>query len=204
MINKSHIFGNLLGLLLFSFLMTVASLSTFAQQTIKISGRVTDFNDKPISNCTVMLMDGCFNAIDSVVTDSVGFYLMNGIKPGKYMALTAIKWDEYVRFSKLPEHGITVDVKPEHLMEKVLYATDELTGLIWAAALMRPSKSVQDMELKSLKKKYKSKGFAAGCSREVIEQGAEMLGWPLDEVLQKTLDAMRDCETRVASEMEKI
>jgi predicted hydrolase (HD superfamily) len=89
-------------------------------------------------------------------------------------------------------------------IEKVLYATDELTGLIWAAALMRPSKSVQDMELKSLKKKYKSKGFAAGCSREVIELGAEMLGWPLDEVLQKTLDAMRDCETRVASEMEKI
>ena len=70
--NKSHIFGNLLGLLLFSFLMTVASLSTFAQQTIKISGRVTDFNDKPISNCAVMLMDGHFNAIDSVVTDSVG------------------------------------------------------------------------------------------------------------------------------------
>ena len=92
-------------------------------------------------------------------------------------------------------YGITVDVKPEHLMEKVLYA---------AAALMRPSKSVQDMELKSLKKKYKSKGFAAGCSREVIEQGAEMLGWPLDEVLQKTIDAMRDYEARVASEMEGI
>ena len=90
------------------------------------------------------------------------------------------------------------------LHDMVLFATDELTGLIWAAALMRPSKSVQDMELKSLKKKYKSKGFAAGCSREVIEQGAEMLGCPLDEVLQKTIDAMRDCETRVASEMEKI
>ena len=87
-------------------------------------------------------------------------------------------------------------------MEKVLYATDELTGLIWASALMRPSKSVQDMELKSLKKKYKSKGFAAGCSREVIEKGAEMLGWPLEEVLQKTLDAMRACEARVASEMQ--
>ena len=83
--------------------MTVASLSAFAQQTIKISGRVTDFNDKPISNCAVMLMDRHFNAIDSVVTDSVGFYLMNDIKPGKYFALTAIKWDEYVRFSKLPE-----------------------------------------------------------------------------------------------------
>ena len=94
----------------------------------------------------------------------------------------------------ISSHGYGhVDVKPEHLMEKVLFTTDELTGLIWAAALMRPSKSVQDMELKSLKKKYKSKGFAAGCSREVIEQGAEMLGWPLDEVLQKTLDAMRDC-----------
>ena len=95
-------------------------------------------------------------------------------------------------------YGLHVDVKPEHLMEKVLFATDELTGLIWAAALMRPSKSVQDMELKSLKKKYKTKAFAAGCSREV------MLGWPLDEVLQKTLDAMRDCEARVASEMETI
>ena len=99
-------------------------------------------------------------------------------------------------------YGMHVDVKPEHLMEKVLFATDELTGLIWAAALMRPSKSVRDMELKSLKKKYKTKAFAAGCSREVIEKGAEMLGWPLDEVLQKTLDAMRDCESRVASEMD--
>lgn len=101
-------------------------------------------------------------------------------------------------------YGMHVDVKPEHLMEKVLFATDELTGLIWAAALMRPSKSVQDMELKSLKKKYKSKGFAAGCSREVIEQGAEMLGWPLDEVLQKTLDAMRACETDVMRGMEAL
>ncbi|MBP5513672.1 MAG: hydrolase [Bacteroidaceae bacterium] len=101
-------------------------------------------------------------------------------------------------------YGINVDVKPEHLMEKVLYATDELTGLIWATALMRPSKSVQDMELKSLKKKYKSKGFAAGCSREVIEKGAEMLGWPLDEVLQRTIEAMRDCEEQVTKEMETI
>ena len=101
-------------------------------------------------------------------------------------------------------YGLHVDVKPEHLMEKVLFATDELTGLIWAAALMRPSKSVQDMELKSLKKKYKTKAFAAGCSREVIEQGAEMLGWPLDEVLQKTLDAMKACEAHLASEMDAI
>ena len=75
-------------------------------------------------------------------------------------------------------YGPCSDIKPEHLMEKVLFASDELTGLIWAAALMRPSKSVSDMELKSLKKKYKDKKFAAGCSREVIAQGAEMLGWP--------------------------
>ncbi len=97
-------------------------------------------------------------------------------------------------------YGMHVDIKPEHTMEKVLFATDELTGLIWAAALMRPSLSTQDMELKSLKKKYKSKGFAAGCSRDVIEKGAEMLGWPLDELLQKTLDAMKDCETKVLKE----
>lgn len=94
-------------------------------------------------------------------------------------------------------YGITVDVKPEHQMEKVLFACDELTGLIWAAALMRPSKSTKDMELKSLRKKYKSKGFAAGCSREVIAQGAEMLGWELDELLQKTLNAMQACEDEI-------
>ena len=101
-------------------------------------------------------------------------------------------------------YGIHVDVKPEHQMEKVLFATDELTGLVWAAALMRPSKSVQDMELKSLKKKYKVKAFAAGCSREVIEKGAEMLEWPLDDLLQKTLDAMRACEASIAAGMETI
>ena len=91
--------------------------------------------------------------------------------------------------------------EPEHLMEKVLYATDELTGLIGAAALMRPSKSVQDMELKSLKKKFKDKAFAAGCSREVITKGAEMLGWELDALLQKTLDAMKASEETIAREM---
>ena len=106
--------------------------------------------------------------------------------------------EEMIRAIISHAYGMHVDVKPEHTMENVLFATDELTGLIGAAALMRPSKSVQDMELKSLKKKYKTKAFAAGCSREVIEQGAEMLGWPLDEVLQKTLDAMKDCEERVA------
>ncbi|MBQ2700054.1 MAG: hydrolase [Clostridia bacterium] len=91
-------------------------------------------------------------------------------------------------------YGMTVDIKPEHEMEKVLYAVDELTGLIGAAAMMRPSKSVQDMELKSLKKKYKDKKFAAGCSREVIENGAAMLGWELDDLIWKTILAMRTCE----------
>ena len=100
-------------------------------------------------------------------------------------------------------YGITVDVKPEHEMEKVLFASDELTGLIWAAALMRPSKSTKDMELKSLKKKYKSKNFAAGCSREVIERGAELLGWELDDLLLKTLQAMKDCEDEILNEVER-
>ena len=87
--------------------------------------------------------------------------------------------------------GLCVDIKPEHEMEKVLYASDELTGLIGAAALMRPSKSVTDMELKSLKKKFKDKKFAAGCSRDVITGGAELLGWELDKLLDMTLQAMR-------------
>ena len=88
-------------------------------------------------------------------------------------------------------YAITVDIKPEHEMEKVLYAVDELTGLIGAVVIMRPSKSVQDLELKSVKKKYKSKGFAAGCSREVIERGADMLGWSLDELIERTIEALR-------------
>lgn len=101
-------------------------------------------------------------------------------------------------------YGLCSDVKPELLMEKILFATDELTGLIGAAALMRPSKSVQDMELKSLKKKFKDKSFAAGCSRDVIRQGAEMLGWELDELLSKTLEAMRACEAELNEEISKL
>ena len=88
-------------------------------------------------------------------------------------------------------YGLTVDVKPQHQMEKVLFATDELTGLIGAAAMMRPSKSVDDLEVKSLKKKFKDKKFAAGCSRDVIRQGAEMLGWELDDLMERTIRAMR-------------
>ena len=93
------------------------------------------------------------------------------------------------------------EVKPEHEMEKVLFACDELTGLIWSAALMRPSKSTKDMELKSLKKKYKDRKFAAGCSRETIAQGAELLGWELDELLDKTLRAMAETEDAVEAEV---
>ena len=91
-------------------------------------------------------------------------------------------------------YGITVDVAPEHEMEKVLFAADELTGLIWAAALMRPSKSTLDLELKSVKKKYKALNFAAGCSREVIQRGADMLGWTLDDLISDTILAMRTLE----------
>ena len=101
-------------------------------------------------------------------------------------------------------YGLCSDVEPELEMEKVMFAVDELTGLIGAAARMRPSKSVMDMELSSLKKKFKDKKFAAGCSRDVIRQGAERLGWSLDEVLEKTILAMRSCEASVAAELESL
>ena len=101
-------------------------------------------------------------------------------------------------------YGICSDVEPVHQMEKVMFAVDELTGLIGAAARMRPSKSVMDMELSSLKKKFKDKKFAAGCSRDIIKTGAERLGWTLDEVLEKTILAMRSCETAVNEELTKL
>ena len=98
-------------------------------------------------------------------------------------------------------YGLCCDVEPVLLMEKIMFTVDELTGLIGAAARMRPSKSVMDMELSSLKKKFKDKKFAAGCSREVIKQGADMLGWTLDEVLDKTILAMRSCEASINEEL---
>ena len=101
-------------------------------------------------------------------------------------------------------YGMSSDVEPVHQMEKVMFAVDELTGLIGAAARMRPSKSVMDMELSSLKKKFKDKKFAAGCSRDVIREGAERLGWTLDETLEKTILAMRSCETSVAEELAQL
>ena len=101
-------------------------------------------------------------------------------------------------------YGLCCDVEPIHPMEKIMFAVDELTGLIGAAARMRPSKSVCDMELSSLKKKFKDKKFAAGCSRDVIRQGAERLGWTLDELMEKTILAMRSCEETVAREMDSL
>ena len=98
-------------------------------------------------------------------------------------------------------YGLCSDVEPEHEMEKVLFAADELTGLIGAAVRMRPSKSVMDLEVSSLKKKFKDKKFAAGCSRDVIAQGAERLGWSLEELMEKTILAMRSCEERINQEM---
>ncbi len=98
-------------------------------------------------------------------------------------------------------YGLCSDVKPEHEMEKVLFAVDELTGLIGAAALMRPSKSVMDMEASSVKKKFKDKRFAAGCSRDVISKGAEMLGWEMNDLFEKTILAMRSCEKQIQEEM---
>lgn len=102
--------------------------------------------------------------------------------------------DEVIHATASHGYGMCCNICPEHQMEKVLFATDELTGLIGAAALMRPSKSTKDMELKSLKKKFKDKRFAAGCSRETIQQGADMLGWELDELLSRTLAAMQEIE----------
>ncbi|MBE6836032.1 MAG: hydrolase [Ruminococcaceae bacterium] len=101
-------------------------------------------------------------------------------------------------------YNITVDIEPTHEMEKVLYATDELTGLIGAAIKMRPSQSTGDLEVKSLKKKYKDKKFAAGCSRDVIQYGAELLGWELDKLLEQTIFAMRSCEDSVKAEMKEL
>ena len=101
-------------------------------------------------------------------------------------------------------YGLCSDVEPEHEMEKILFAADELTGLIWAAAKMRPSKSVMDMEVSSLKKKFKDKRFAAGCSRDVIREGAERLGRTLEELMEKTILAMRSCEESVQRQMESL
>ncbi len=140
--------------------------------------------------------------------------LLHDIDFGMYPEAHCLKAPELLRENGIGEdviravcshaYGLTVEIKPEHPMEKLLFAADELTGLIWAAAIIRPSKSVSDLELKSVKKKYKTPSFAAGCSREVIERGAEMLGWSLDELIEKTILAMRSCEAAVSEGMSEI
>lgn len=112
--------------------------------------------------------------------------------------------DEMIHAIVSHGYGLCADVEPEHEMEKVLFAADELTGLIGAAARMRPSKSVMDMEVSSLKKKFKDKKFAAGCSRDVIRQGAERLGWDLETLMERTILAMRSCEASINKEMETL
>lgn len=111
--------------------------------------------------------------------------------------------DDFIHSVCSHGYGLCSDIEPEHEMEKVLFAVDELTGLIGAAAIMRPSKSVMDMETKSLKKKFKDKRFAAGCSRDVIEQGAKMLGVELDKLFADTIEAMRSCEESINTAMEE-
>jgi predicted hydrolase (HD superfamily) len=112
--------------------------------------------------------------------------------------------DDMIRSICSHGYGICCDIKPEHEMEKVLFAADELTGLIFAAVKMRPSQSAADLEVSSLKKKFKDKKFAAGCSRDIIEQGANMLDWDLDKLFDLTIQAMRACEEDVKREMETI
>ena len=138
--------------------------------------------------------------------------LLHDLDFEKYPNEHCIKSQEIMRKNNVDEkiihatasHGynLTVDIKPEHEMEKILYATDELTGLIGAVAIMRPSKSLQDLELKSVKKKFKNEKFAAGCSREVITKGAEMLGWDLDKLIEQTILAMRVDEDKINKVME--
>lgn len=140
--------------------------------------------------------------------------LLHDIDFEEYPDEHCIKAPELLREASVSEeviHGVcshgynlTVDVKPEHEMEKVLYATDELTGLIGAAIKMRPSQSTKDLEVKSLKKKFKDKKFAAGCSRDVIQFGAELLGWDLNKLFEQTILAMRSCEDGVKAEMQQL
>ena len=166
-----------------------------------------EYNTEPFHIKHALTVEGVMRyfAKELGYTDEEEFWgiagLLHDLDFEKYPEQHCIKEQEIMRERGLDEriihatasHGyaLTVDIKPEHEMEKVLYAVDELTGLIGAVALMRPSQSVSDLELKSVKKKYKHLNFAAGCSREVIERGTGMLGWSLDDLISKTIFAMR-------------
>jgi predicted hydrolase (HD superfamily) len=169
---------------------------------------LTRYNQDPFHLQHALTVEGVLRwfAQDMGYADEADFWgivgLLHDIDFEQYPEEHCLRAPELLRAGGADEaliHGVvshgwgltTVDAEPEHPMEKVLYATDELTGLIWAAAILRPSKSVQDLELRSVKKKYKSPNFAAGCSREVIERGATLLGWDLDSLIEKTILAMR-------------
>ena len=176
------------------------------------------YNQEPFHILHALTVEGVMRyfAQDLGYGDEVEFWglcgLLHDVDFEQYPEEHCVKAPELLAEINAPEemvhaicshaYGLCCDVEPEHELEKVMFAVDELTGLIGAAARMRPSKSVMDMELSSLKKKYKDKKFAAGCSREVIAQGAERLGWSLDEILEKTILAMRSCEESIAREME--
>mgnify|MGYP001263306362 CR=1 FL=1 len=174
---------------------------------------LTKYNKEPFHLRHALTVEGIMKyfAKELGYADETGFWaqvgLLHDLDFEVYPAEHCLKSQEIMREHGLDErliratashgYGLVCDVKPEHQMEKVLFAADELTGLIGAAALMRPSKSVSDMEVKSIKKKFKDKKFAAGCHREVIAQGAEMLGWTLDELFEKTIEAMRVDEAKI-------
>ncbi len=171
---------------------------------------LTEFNDEEFHLKHARVVEGVMKyfAVKLGYEQDAEFWgivgLLHDLDFGKYPEQHCIKCQEIMRERAIDEriihatashgYGITVDIKPEHQMEKVLYAVDELTGLIGAVAIMRPSKSTMDLELSSVKKKFKTPKFAAGCSRDVIENGANMLGWELDELLQRTIEALRDVE----------
>ena len=174
---------------------------------------LTKYNKEPFHLRHALTVEGIMKyfAKELGYADEADFWaqvgLLHDLDFEVYPAEHCLKSQEIMREHGLDErliratashgYGLVCDVKPEHQMEKVLFAADELTGLIGAAALMRPSKSVSDMEVKSIKKKFKDKKFAAGCHREVIAQGAEMLGWTLDELFEKTIEAMRVDEAKI-------
>ena len=171
---------------------------------------LNEYNKDPFHLKHALIVEGTMKYFANLLgyEEEIEFWgivgLLHDLDFGLYPDQHCIKQEEIMRELGIDEriihatvshgYGLTVDVKPELEMEKVLYATDELTGLIGAVALMRPSKSVSDLELKSVKKKYKTPSFAAGCSREVIEKGAEMLGWELDYLIEQTILAMRSWE----------
>ena len=145
-----------------------------------------------------------FHILHGLTVEGVMRWYANELGCGEDADFWAGCSDEFIHAVCSHGYGLCCDVEPTHEMEKVLFAADELTGLIGAAAHMRPSKSVMDMEVSSLKKKYKDKKFAAGCSRDVINTGAERLGWPIEELMEKTILAMRSCEESVNREMETL